>query len=308
MAIPRLDPVPAGAPRPRVSVVMPTYKRPHLIRETLLTVVNQTFPGMEILVKADGTEDGTEAKVLSLGDPRVRFSRSPVRLGMPGILNSVIAETRGEFVLVLHDHDLYHPRLAEEMVRRLDAHPSAFYAHTAVEMIDAGGRVTRRYLNAYPEVTAGREWARFMLSRYDCPVCACSLVRRSAYERHGLYDPDFGFVADIDLWLRLSLRGDVAYVPEVLISLREREPGHEYRKINWTAVDALLRMHRKHCSLVLPGWKNSMRLALRTERFLIVSYLACLKRSRFAGAARREGKEFLRRKGGVLSRLTAAIL
>lgn len=308
MAIPRLDPVPAGAPRPRVSVVMPTYKRPHLIRETLLTVVNQTFPGMEILVKADGTEDGTEAEVRHVGDPRIRFSRSPVRLGMPGILNSVVAETRGELVLILHDHDLYHPRLAGELVRRLDAHPAALYAHAAVQIVDGNGRVTRSYLNAFPEVTPGPEWARFMLSRFDCPVCACSMVRRDALERHGLFDPEYGFLADIELWLRLSMQGDVAYVPEILMSLREREAGHEYKKIKWDAVDSVVRIHRRYTPAVLPGWRSAAWLALRTERLLIESYLASMKQTRFARAARREGKEFLRRVGGPLSHLVAAVL
>src|SRR4030095_5687292 len=46
--------------------------------------------------------------------------------------------------------------------------------------------------------------------------------RRGAYERAGLFQARFGFVSDVDMWLRLAEEYDVAYVPETLIALPNR--------------------------------------------------------------------------------------
>ena len=55
-----------------------------------------------------------------------------------------------------------------------------------------------------------------------CPVCALTLVRREAHESYGLYDASYGFISDVEMWMRLSMRGDVAYIDKPLIDVRER--------------------------------------------------------------------------------------
>jgi hypothetical protein len=59
--------------------------------------------------------------------------------------------------------------------------------------------------------------------RFDSPVWGTVMARRSAYLEAGLFDPRFGFVADVDMWLRLAENYDVAYIAEPLIGLASRE-------------------------------------------------------------------------------------
>src|SRR3989442_10681902 len=111
------------------------------------------------------------------------------------------------------------------MVALSEAAPGIDYVHSAVRVVDqAGAPAGRVYVGPYAPVTDGRAWSRFMLTRFDSPVCANSMVPRRVYEAAGLYDPAFGFVADVEMWMRLGLHGSVGYLATPLIAVREREP------------------------------------------------------------------------------------
>lgn len=287
---------------------MPTYGRSSVIGETLATVVSQSFGDLEILVKSDGEDPVTEAVVRGIGDPRIRYTRTPGRLKMPRILNSLIAEARGHYILVLHDHDLYDSRLVEKMVAMLGANPQAAYVHTAVKTIDAAGAVLATYSGDYAAVTPGAQWLNLMLSRFDSPVCALTMVPRDVYERAGLYDPDYGFISDVEMWMRLACAGDVAYISEPLIACRNREAGHEYALVNWETVDAALRIHAAYESKTAQAGAARMRNRLRNEWFLATQFLAVLKQSRGALPARVFARKYLREKGGLFTRNLARLI
>lgn len=308
MAKPALSPIDPSIPRPRVSVVMPTCGRARVIGQTLDTVVSQSFADLEILVKSDGEDRATEAVVRGIGDPRIRYTRTKDRLRMPGILNSLIAEARGHYVLVLHDHDLYDSRLVEKMAAVLDANPRAAYVHTAVKAIDAAGAVVATYAGNYAAVTPGLRWLAHMLSRFDSPVCALTMVPRRVYEQFGLYDPDYGFISDVEMWMRLACGGDVAYISEPLIACRVREEDHEYALVNWETVDASLRIHEAYEAKIAQAGLQRARSRLRNELFLATQLLAVLKQSRGELPARVRAREFLRARGGLFTRNLARLI
>jgi glycosyltransferase involved in cell wall biosynthesis len=313
MSIPALSQplrAPAGGYRPRVSIVMPTFGRAHLVSESIRCVLDQTFRDFELLIRDDASPDETQAVVAHFTDPRIRYHRNSSRLGMPRNLNEGIHYSQGDYILVCHDHDLYEPTMIEKMVEFLDGHPSALFVHAGVTFIDQKGLPTgRRYVMGYAPLTRGSRWLELMLSRFDCPVCANSMVRRVAYEQHGLYDTDFGFIADVEMWMRLSLHGDVGYIAEPLIQVRGREPDHEYSGTNWTLIDVVIRIQRLYHTRAFTGicgWRRRLRLASRIDRYLLESFLASIKRKDVR--ARDEGRQYLRRSGILLSRVAATIL
>jgi len=300
---------PASQARPRVSIVMPTFRRAAVIGKTIRSLIEQSFGDFELLVRDDDGQDGTEEVVRAFADPRIRYHRNPLRLRMPGNLNGGICETVGEFVLVCHDHDLYDRSLVARTVTFLDAHPSALFVHTGLLGIDDDGRATRSWIGDYAPLTPGKQWADLMLSRFDCPVCADSMVRRSAHERCGLYDPDYGFVADVEMWLRLCASGDVGYIAEPLIQLRDREAQHEYSGLSWELIETILRIQRRYHDEVFHGWRGRwrrLRLTLRTEHLLLRRYAGCILRGE--REARAEGRRHLRTSGAFLSRIAARAL
>lgn len=234
---------------PEVTIVMPTFRRAPAIGATIKTLIGGTWTDFELLVRDDGDgADGTREAVAEAakGDSRVVYHHNAQNLKMPGNLNEGIKESRGDFIAVCHDHDLYKPTFIETMVTTLRRNPTALFVHCAIETIRQDGPVTQTHIGDWSELTPGAQWLRFMLRSLNCPVCALTVVRREAHERYGLYDLSCGFIADVEMWMRLSSYGDVAYVPEPLIRVCEREDNHveTVNSERWISVAA--KIHRRY--------------------------------------------------------------
>src|SRR5262249_7624821 len=68
------------------------------------------------------------------------------------------------------------------------------------------------------------------------------------HEEFGLYDPSCGFISDVEMWMRLSSHGDVAYVREPLIQVREREENHIETKNGSHNIRLAAEIHRRFLS------------------------------------------------------------
>lgn len=276
-------PRPEGGPR--VSIIMPTFRRSSQIGESICSLLDGEYQDFELLVRDDGDgTDGTQAAVVAAGagDNRLRYHLNAANLGIARNLNAGILESRGEFISVCHDHDLYRVGFLKAMVAALDRNPSALYVHCASDLVmQDGTTVARSEIQDFSELTAGREWLRFMLSTPHCPVCALTLVRRVAHEHCGLYNPAYGFITDIDMWMRLSANGDVAYVREPHLLLREREEDHQAIR-NWAEITQnLFRIHVRHIPHAYGGWRRfqaHIRLRHWRNRNLVVGAARSIKR------------------------------
>ena len=100
---------------PKVSVVLTTYKRAHLLPATIDSILAQTFRDFELVISDDCSPDETEkgGREYERSDARVRYRRGAKNVGMPGNLNAGILATSGEYIANLHDGDEYDPTLIE---------------------------------------------------------------------------------------------------------------------------------------------------------------------------------------------------
>ncbi len=159
-------------------------------------------------------------------DPRIRYHRNEPNLGMPGNLNSGIRLAKGQFVANVHDGDLYDPTLLEKWTAAMRQSPNVAFVFNQYRHLNENGAVARVTFEEVPALFPGRQLIEdiyFKRWRFDSPVWGTVMARRSLYEEMGLFDSRFGFLSDIDMWLRLAENHEVAYVPEALITLPSRE-------------------------------------------------------------------------------------
>lgn len=213
---------------PHVSVVLTTYNRAAALARTIDDILGQTLGDFELIVCDDCSTDDT-GKVIqrcAQRDDRILYRRNNVNRGMPANLNAGIAFAQGEYIANLHDGDYYSPSLLERWTDALDRHPSAGFVFNAYQQLAPNCEGRHVYRERLGECDPGWvliERIFFRRWRFDSPVWGTTMARRSAYETVGLFDQRFGFLADVDMWLRLAERFDVAYVDEPLISLPDRE-------------------------------------------------------------------------------------
>jgi glycosyltransferase involved in cell wall biosynthesis len=237
--------------KPAVTVVMPVYNRAHLIGDAIQSVRIQTFPDWELVVVDDGSTDATRDVVWTFtrGDPRIRLVPNSGRTGPAGARNTGIRAAGTELIAFLDSDDLWDPNKLEVFYRAFEGDPHAVLIGSDYKMADEATLRTTT-MKSYLYQVMLPWWSRLPLAAPLIPVesirddihlitdatlllsmtiagfpwihTSSAAVRREAALAVGLFDEGLTRTEDIDLWLRLSRFGRVAYVDEVLASYDTR--------------------------------------------------------------------------------------
>lgn len=254
---------------PRVSVIIPTYNRAHMIVECLDSVLNQTYGDFEAIVVDDGSTDDTEKVVKPYLD-RITYIKQENQ-GNAAARNAGIREAKGEILAFNDSDDLWLPDKLERQVRYLDEHPDVdmvcgngvFFGDQKIE-----GKKVIPDKRAVPLESDGVTLkAIFMKSSIRTPTI---VARRHVIEATGGFDPDFKVCVDLDFAFRVLMKFKVAFINQPLFKLR-RHTGHiggdsERRTLfNIKAIEKLLREYPEARDLI--GQDNiNKRLAYRYYR------------------------------------------
>ncbi len=106
----------------RVSVIIPTYNRAHLIGQALESVLNQTYPNTEVIVVDDGSTDNTKEVIARYDSSRVRYIYQ-ANAGPSAARNNGVRHSEAEFISFLDSDDTYLPTKLEKQVAYLNSHP-----------------------------------------------------------------------------------------------------------------------------------------------------------------------------------------
>jgi hypothetical protein len=201
---------------PRVTVVIPTRNRLHLLREAIESVERQSLSDWELVVVDDASEDDTPKWLEGQRDPRIRPVRLDRHSERSAARNRGLREARGETVLFLDDDDRLRAGALERLNRELGRRPEAVAAVGATVRFDISGRRERAThprlgftRTIWPEVLAGWDSGSGQaLFRTDC-------VREAGGWKDGISYWELG-----DMWFRVARLGPVAFLPTTVLELR----------------------------------------------------------------------------------------
>lgn len=111
--------------RPRVSVIIPTFNRPDLLKEAVRSVLVQTCPASEIIIVDDGSDDDVLQKINRMErlSPLIFVYHLAQNAGVSKARNFGLEKASGEFILFLDDDDLIHPKMLESALHHLLCYP-----------------------------------------------------------------------------------------------------------------------------------------------------------------------------------------
>jgi glycosyltransferase involved in cell wall biosynthesis len=212
-----------------------TYKRAHLLPQTLETLLAQDHADFELLINDDRSPDHTEevCREYARRDSRVRYFKNLQNLRYANNQNAAIARASCEHVAIVHDSDVYEPQLLTRWTQALVDHPSAALVFNQAKQLNVAREVIGLFEHPYPPLVPGRALVDEMLLRADSPIFGIVMVRRSRLLEVGPFDPRMPTLADVDMWMRLLLRYDAAYVKESLYAIAARELDHHNSYENW---------------------------------------------------------------------------
>ena len=240
----------------KLSVCITTYNRDKLLDKTLESLSFQTRMPDELIISDNNSPDHTPSVVEKWRRQfqNVIYNRNAHNLYMPGNLNAAIALASGEYIANLHDADEFAPSLLEDWESALNEYPSAGFVFCGV----ADGQHNTKFndgitlqsdgitLHNVSPITSGREFfEKYFLHRLSSIVWGTVMARRSAYNMLLPFDPSFDFISDVDMWMRMCLHFDVAYVRKPLIMLYgDHSPANwgQHGVFNWRALDLSRKM------------------------------------------------------------------
>ncbi len=212
--------------QPYWSVMIPTFNPSEQFLEEALCSVLQQDPGpslMQIVLVDDGSRSGPPAKLVQkLAGERVQIHREPANVGLAHIWNRCIKLAQGQWIHILHQDDFVLPGFYDTLRTALEQHPYAGAAFTRNGYCDQDGQVTREA--AREEEQAGLlPHALERVAVENKIVCASIVVRKTAYEQVGGYNPALTHALDWDMWIRLAAHYPIYYHPHLLACWREHK-------------------------------------------------------------------------------------
>jgi glycosyltransferase involved in cell wall biosynthesis len=209
---------------PLVTVGIPTYNRSVWLKESIESVLAQTFQDFRILVSDNGSTDDTPEVVRSFGDSRIDYRRLDHGIGMIGNFNRIFTLAESEYLVLLPDDDLLRPGHLEATLDVMTSYAGLGVVHTAFDVIDDTGRVltTARLLGKRSEVSF--ETGRGLLWRsmyWSFLVCwSSALFRVQAVTKADSMRSAEQPLADFALFMRIALDWDFASVGTPLAAIR----------------------------------------------------------------------------------------
>ena len=175
-----------------VSIIMPTYNCGSFIKETIESVLNQTYKNWELIIVDDCSKDNTEEVVKKIKDKRIKYYKLKQNSGAAVARTESMKKAKGYYMAFLDSDDLWYPDKLEKQIMFMEENNYDFTC-TAYEQIDEKDNL----LNKIIKVKKKANYNRILL---DCPVGNSTVMYN--VERLGKFEvPNIRKRNDDALWL-----------------------------------------------------------------------------------------------------------
>jgi glycosyltransferase involved in cell wall biosynthesis len=206
------------ANQPKVSILVPCYNHERYVEALVLSVINQSYPNVELIVIDDGSTDSS-VEILSELSCRFGFKfQHQKNQGVTKTCNRLLGMATGDFMSIVASDDILVPGRIQKQVEYLRENPNVGFVYGAVEYIDDSGEevVERR---GRPQRLEDGNILDQLISRGMFFKPGTLMVPRAVYEQIGVYDESL-CVEDYDWVLRVSEKWEVGCLNEPLLKYR----------------------------------------------------------------------------------------
>lgn len=225
--------------KPLVSVILPAYNTEKYLRETIDSILRQTFTNFECIIINDGSTD-TSQKIID-HYAKIDSRIIPIKqqnMGLVATLNKGVELAKGTYIARVDGDDPSFSTRLEKQVEILQKDESVVLVGGGYEMINEEGH----YLQTIATPTLNDDLRRAILLRN--PFGHASVVfRKDAAVQAGLYSNEFGPTEDQELWIRLAKYGSFAAVPEPVYRYRVNTGGISQNNSHRQAVETKKHLH-----------------------------------------------------------------
>lgn len=211
---------------PKVSVIIPTHNRAHLIGRSIQSVLNQTYKDFEIIVVDDGSTDNTREviKEFQRKDKRIKCIRHEKNKGGSAARNTGIKLARGEYIAFQDSDDEWLPEKLEKQMgffKNMPAEVGIIYSDM--------WRITRNEKSYFysPKIMPKHKIIYKQALDYGVSNIGIqtSLIKKEVFDKAGMFDEKFPRFIDLEFFIRLSKYYYFFHIKEPLVNYFDADKG-----------------------------------------------------------------------------------
>jgi len=194
---------------PKVSIILPTFNRAHLLSNAIKSVLNQTFRDFELIVIDDGSTDSTENVVKNFFDERIKYLKNNQNLGLQKSLNIGLNYSRGKYIARIDDDvEWIDSDKLKKQIKFLEK-------NREYVLIGTFGIVEKNGKQKLWKLPREDEEIRKNILAKNCFIHFSVVFKKDAVLEVGGYDESGStcYAEDYDLWLKLGQKGKFANLP-----------------------------------------------------------------------------------------------
>lgn len=208
-----------------ISILLCTYNREKTIKESVDSILTQTYEDFELILVDDGSTDQTRDILERYHDPRIRLFLLPENRYYNRAANFGITQMKGDYLAIANSDDIWYPSKLERQMEYMGVHPECGACFTFADIIDENGN------NAEDDFTeiAGllrrdcgtqEEWMRYFFRDGNCLAHPSALIPKWMVDEIGGFHLLLCQGADLEMWIRVLRRAPIHVIPEFLTRYR----------------------------------------------------------------------------------------
>jgi len=191
-----------------ISVIIPAYNAEKTIKQTIDSVLTQTYENLELIIIDDGSKDKTLEIIKGIDDKRIKVC-SYMNSGVSTARNRGLLISNGDFISFIDSDDTWTRDKLELQVKALEDNPEAGAAYCWTLIVDQKGSFLGKMCPTYE----GYVYQELFLS-YFASSASNLMFRKECFSSIGLFDTRLGSCEDWDYSLRISLQYPFVCVPK----------------------------------------------------------------------------------------------
>ncbi len=217
-----------------VTVAIPTYNREKYLKQSINSVLNQTFKNFELLVVDNHSEDNTQKVVEDIHDGRIRYIRNKKNIGILNNWNKCIDLAKGKYLVILGDDDILLPTFVEESLKVHGKYNLGF-SFTHCNKVDKNGKFLMRWGYEFPPpgFLKGDKYLELTVKYGACLTNSTTvMLNKSIFKKIGKFETKYSTnTFDFNMWIKIADKFNLYFIDKVLAHYRIHED--QVSEIHW---------------------------------------------------------------------------
>lgn len=205
-----------------VSICIPVYNAEKYIKETIESILSQSFENFELIIFDNNSTDNTVNIIKTFNDKRIKLYKNDINLGMVKNWNECVKKINGKYIHFVCSDDILYKDCIKEKINLIKQHSDVVMVVSNTDIINSDGRkiFTRKFCKKTKILSGEKIAKKSFRTRNLFGEPSNVLFKNLTKEKIGYFNEKLSYTPDWEYWLRLTKHGNVAFIAKALTKYR----------------------------------------------------------------------------------------